>query len=91
MVTFHNQRDYIFVRLHRYMFAEGKGEGKEKKTRARLQVRGLALVHVFSRCHIVVLLLLLPLLCCVLSCMACFFSSGFLFSPLLASDNSVAF
>lgn len=40
VVTFHNQRDYIFVRLHRYMFAEGKGEGKEKKTRARLQELG---------------------------------------------------
>lgn len=38
VVTFHNQRDYIFVRFHRYVFAEGKGDGKEKKTRARLQV-----------------------------------------------------
>lgn len=37
VVTFHNQRDYIFVRFHRYMFAEGK-LGKETKTRARLQV-----------------------------------------------------
>lgn len=39
VVTFHNQRDYIFVRFHRYMFAEGKGTGKEKKTRANLQVK----------------------------------------------------
>ncbi|CAM9243237.1 unnamed protein product [Pylaiella littoralis] len=40
VVTFHNQRDYIFVRYHRYIFAEGKGDGKEKKTRARLQELG---------------------------------------------------
>lgn len=38
VVTFHNQRDYIFVRFHRYIFAEGKAQGKEKKTTARLQV-----------------------------------------------------
>lgn len=36
VVTFHNQRDYIFVRFHRYIFAEGKSQ--EKKTRAQLQV-----------------------------------------------------
>lgn len=50
VVTFHNQRDYIFVRFHRYVFAEGKGDGgKEKKTRASLQVRFVAMevVHTF--------------------------------------------
>jgi len=43
VATFHNQRDYIFVRHHRYMFAAGKEEDKEtgkKKTRARLQELG---------------------------------------------------
>lgn len=40
VVTFHNQRDYIFVRFHRYIFSEGKVDsGKEKKTRASLQVK----------------------------------------------------
>ncbi|CAN0088341.1 unnamed protein product, partial [Ectocarpus fasciculatus] len=29
-----------FVRFHRYIFAEGKGEGDTKKTRARLQELG---------------------------------------------------
>lgn len=38
VVTFHNQRDYIFVRFHRYIFAEGKGQ--EKRTRAQLQELG---------------------------------------------------
>lgn len=43
VVTFHNQRDYIFVRHHRYVFYEGKQldeEKKHKKTRARLQELG---------------------------------------------------
>jgi len=44
VVTFHNQRDYIFVRHHRYIFYEGKqvlDEAKGlKKTRARLQELG---------------------------------------------------
>ena len=43
VVTFHNQRDYIFVRHHRYIFEEGKQVDKEngyKKTRARLQELG---------------------------------------------------
>ncbi len=50
VVTFHNQRDYIFVRFHRYVFAEGKGDGKEKKTRARLQV-GDAAARLPARAH----------------------------------------
>jgi ribosome production factor 1 len=44
VVTFHNQRDYIFVRHHRYVFYEGKSilkkEEKNPKTRARLQELG---------------------------------------------------
>jgi ribosome production factor 1 len=43
VVTFHNQRDYLFVRHHRYVFFEGKEEDEEsklKKTRARLQELG---------------------------------------------------
>lgn len=43
VVTFHNQRDYLFVRHHRYVFFEGKQEDKETKllkTRARLQELG---------------------------------------------------
>mmetsp|Transcript_15653 Transcript_15653/g.24350 ORF Transcript_15653/g.24350 Transcript_15653/m.24350 type:complete len:336 (-) Transcript_15653:99-1106(-) len=43
VVTFHNQRDYIFVRHHRYVFHEGKEVDKEKghkKTKARLQELG---------------------------------------------------
>lgn len=44
VVTFHNQRDYIFVRHHRYIFHEGKevlDEQKDKKkTKARLQELG---------------------------------------------------
>lgn len=43
VVTFHNQRDYIFVRHHRYIFEEGKQVDKEKghkKTKARLQELG---------------------------------------------------
>eukprot|EP00640_Fibrocapsa_japonica_P003555 CAMPEP_0113945212 /NCGR_PEP_ID=MMETSP1339-20121228/41382_1 /TAXON_ID=94617 /ORGANISM="Fibrocapsa japonica" /LENGTH=293 /DNA_ID=CAMNT_0000950671 /DNA_START=90 /DNA_END=968 /DNA_ORIENTATION=+ /assembly_acc=CAM_ASM_000762 len=35
VVTFHNQRDFIFIRHHRYMFAEGK-----KQTKAHLQELG---------------------------------------------------
>ena len=31
MATFHNQRDYIFVRHHRYVFEEGKEDFEEKK------------------------------------------------------------
>eukprot|EP00590_Aulacoseira_subarctica_P004990 CAMPEP_0172430248 /NCGR_PEP_ID=MMETSP1064-20121228/53700_1 /TAXON_ID=202472 /ORGANISM="Aulacoseira subarctica , Strain CCAP 1002/5" /LENGTH=338 /DNA_ID=CAMNT_0013176179 /DNA_START=201 /DNA_END=1217 /DNA_ORIENTATION=+ len=43
IVTFHNQRDYIFVRQHRYIFEESKVEDKETgkaKTKARLQELG---------------------------------------------------
>eukprot|EP00591_Stephanopyxis_turris_P017636 CAMPEP_0195537810 /NCGR_PEP_ID=MMETSP0794_2-20130614/48681_1 /TAXON_ID=515487 /ORGANISM="Stephanopyxis turris, Strain CCMP 815" /LENGTH=333 /DNA_ID=CAMNT_0040671643 /DNA_START=116 /DNA_END=1117 /DNA_ORIENTATION=+ len=43
VATFHNQRDYIFVRHHRYVFEEGKDTNKEtgkKKTKARLQELG---------------------------------------------------
>jgi len=43
IVTFHNQRDFIFVRHHRYMFAEGKEaikDSKKKKTVAKLQELG---------------------------------------------------
>jgi ribosome production factor 1 len=43
IVTFHNQRDFIFVRHHRYVFEEGKEitkETKKKKTTARLQELG---------------------------------------------------
>jgi len=48
VATFHNQRDYIFVRHHRYIFAEGEEElvcdkekaKKRKKTKARLQELG---------------------------------------------------
>ncbi len=43
VATFHNQRDFIFVRHHRYVFEEGphinKDNGK-KKTKARLQELG---------------------------------------------------
>jgi len=39
VVTFHNQRDFIFIRHHRYVFYEGKVK-KEDKTRARLQELG---------------------------------------------------
>lgn len=35
MVTFHNQRDFIFVRHHRYVYKKVDG-----KTRARLQELG---------------------------------------------------
>lgn len=50
VVTFHNQRDYIFVRFHRYVFSEGKGDsGKEKKTRASLQVKPLGYRKLFAR------------------------------------------
>jgi rRNA maturation protein Rpf1 len=34
VVTFHNQRDFLFVRHHRYVFDQ-----KEKGVKARLQVR----------------------------------------------------
>eukprot|EP00548_Thalassiothrix_antarctica_P006306 CAMPEP_0194143196 /NCGR_PEP_ID=MMETSP0152-20130528/12388_1 /TAXON_ID=1049557 /ORGANISM="Thalassiothrix antarctica, Strain L6-D1" /LENGTH=341 /DNA_ID=CAMNT_0038842495 /DNA_START=84 /DNA_END=1105 /DNA_ORIENTATION=+ len=43
VVTFHNQRDYIFVRHHRYIFYEGKKvmeKDEQGKTRARLQELG---------------------------------------------------
>lgn len=43
VATFHNQRDYIFVRHHRYVFEEGHVVNKEngnKKTKARLQELG---------------------------------------------------
>lgn len=43
VVTFHNQRDYIFARYHRYVFEEGreKIENQDKnKTIARLQEMG---------------------------------------------------
>jgi ribosome production factor 1 len=40
-VTFHNQRDYIFVRHHRYVFEKGKRKmDKDGATRARLQELG---------------------------------------------------
>lgn len=38
-VTFHNQRDYIFVRHHRYIFEE-RGDKRKKKVIARLQELG---------------------------------------------------
>jgi len=38
-VTFHNQRDYIFVRHHRYIFEE-RDDKKAKKVIARLQELG---------------------------------------------------
>ena len=43
IVTFHNQRDYVFVRQHRYIFESGKEVEKETskaKTKARLQELG---------------------------------------------------
>jgi ribosome production factor 1 len=44
VATFHNQRDFIFVRHHRYVFEEGTREVHEatgkKKTKARLQELG---------------------------------------------------
>jgi len=44
VVTFHNQRDYIFARYHRYIFQEGKEKLNEQsdknKTIARLQELG---------------------------------------------------
>lgn len=43
VVTFHNQRDYIFARYHRYIFEEGKEKVEKatsKKTIARLQELG---------------------------------------------------
>lgn len=43
VATFHNQRDFIFVRHHRYVFEEGKEKEKETKkpkTKARLQELG---------------------------------------------------
>jgi len=43
VATFHNQRDYIFVRHHRYVFEDGKEEDKKTgkpKTKARLQELG---------------------------------------------------
>lgn len=44
MVTFHNQRDFVFFRHHRYIFEERmkKEKGKKEKVatvRTRLQVR----------------------------------------------------
>ena len=39
-VTFHNQRDYVFVRHHRYVFHKGERKGDNGKTRARLQELG---------------------------------------------------
>eukprot|EP00560_Eucampia_antarctica_P004760 CAMPEP_0197840370 /NCGR_PEP_ID=MMETSP1437-20131217/45570_1 /TAXON_ID=49252 ORGANISM="Eucampia antarctica, Strain CCMP1452" /NCGR_SAMPLE_ID=MMETSP1437 /ASSEMBLY_ACC=CAM_ASM_001096 /LENGTH=350 /DNA_ID=CAMNT_0043449975 /DNA_START=88 /DNA_END=1137 /DNA_ORIENTATION=- len=43
VATFHNQRDYIFVRHHRYIFEEGNNVNKEtgkQRTKARLQELG---------------------------------------------------
>jgi len=40
VATFHNQRDYIFVRHHRYVFEEGNEKAVEKKTKVRLQELG---------------------------------------------------
>ena len=37
VVTFHNQRDFLFVRHHRYIFKEGKKK-TDFKTEAKLQV-----------------------------------------------------
>jgi len=37
VVTFHNQRDFLFVRHHRYVFQEGK-KRSDYKTTATLQV-----------------------------------------------------
>ena len=57
-VTFHNQRDFIFFRHHRYVFEEKdksrQKEGPKKVVQARLQVRaacrgGAALVGSFTR------------------------------------------
>ena len=39
-VTFHNQRDYIFVRHHRYIFEERPVDKRKKKVIARLQELG---------------------------------------------------
>mmetsp|Transcript_15978 Transcript_15978/g.32130 ORF Transcript_15978/g.32130 Transcript_15978/m.32130 type:complete len:372 (-) Transcript_15978:341-1456(-) len=44
VATFHNQRDYIFVRHHRYIFEEGRvplpEDSDKKKTKTRLQELG---------------------------------------------------
>merc|ERR1719502_313860 len=43
VVTFHNQRDFIFVRHHRYIFDAGEDEADDEKKRApraRLQELG---------------------------------------------------
>ena len=39
-VTFHNQRDYIFVRRHRYIFEERPVDKRKRKVIARLQELG---------------------------------------------------
>lgn len=39
VVTFHNQRDFLFVRHHRYVFREGKKKN-DYKTEAKLQELG---------------------------------------------------
>ncbi|GMH60165.1 hypothetical protein TrST_g8377 [Triparma strigata] len=42
VVTFHNQRDYVFVRHHRYVFKPGttKADKEKNRTRAELQELG---------------------------------------------------
>jgi len=40
VATFHNQRDYVFVRSHRYVFHKGARKGDKGQTRARLQELG---------------------------------------------------
>ncbi|GMI14042.1 hypothetical protein TrLO_g2115 [Triparma laevis f. longispina] len=42
VVTFHNQRDYVFVRHHRYVFKPGttKADKEKNRTRAKLQELG---------------------------------------------------
>jgi ribosome production factor 1 len=40
VVTFHNQRDYIFVRHHRYIYKKDSKDESGKKVRANLQELG---------------------------------------------------
>jgi ribosome production factor 1 len=40
VVTFHNQRDFLFVRHHRYIFNEGNKEKGQPAVKARLQELG---------------------------------------------------
>ena len=43
VVTFHNQRDYIFVRHHRYIFEEKKKKAKKKKAEEKEPQKPLGL------------------------------------------------